>query len=444
MGKQETYNTVLVRKHYGKLYEDFTPELYFWRLVLIARKLLLIMTVFLPSDAPTFQAASALLILFFFFVLHVKYRPYMKRESLPENQFNNQGERQVVMSGIDTKIVPDHIRKTVSKQEQSHNARKRWRKAIMLARTEARWQKQTKSHLKDVFEWLYDYNSLEMLAMASNIIILLFGLMIKTYSTPVSAIYFVAKEKDISEIVRLSLDNSVVVCFLLPTLVLITSLLLDTRRNWRYYLRHRALEKMQVKHSENVIGDLGKEAEEMNAWRREELGKVEDQLKHLKEEYDANIRRETKRYNIRHDELDNLLVAATSRRLMIEDLIIKLTLTAPSSSKEARAQRKEKKVLEKELKDQVHEIDSLNDQLNNLAIDFRTTKIKLQERLEKEKRFRRSQLKKRIDARLKRQKKNYIRAQKNGKESTFQSKCNAEYLLLGISLVIHYRYTNNM
>merc|ERR1711871_1619698 len=305
------------------------------------------------------------------------------------------------------------------------NARKRWRKAIMLARTEARWQKQTKSHLKDVFEWLYDYNSLEMLAMASNIIILLFGLMIKTYSTPVSAIYFVAKEKDISDIVRLSLDNSVVVCFLVPTLVLITSLLLDTRRNFRYYVRHRKLEKMQMKHSKNDFGDMGKEAEEMNTWRREELGKVEDQLKHLKEEYEANIRRETKRFSIRHDELDSLLVAATSRRLMIEDLIVKLTLTAPSSSKEARAQRKEKKVLEKELKDQIHEIDSLNDQLNNLALDFRNNKIKLQEKLEKEKRCRRSQLKKRIDARLKRQKKNYIRAQKKwkGKHVPVQMQC---------------------
>jgi hypothetical protein len=163
----------------------------------------------------------------------------------------------------------------------------------------------------------------------------------------------------------------------------------------------------------------------MNTWRREELGKVEDQLKHLKEEYDANIRRETKRFSIRHDELETLLVAATSRRLMIEDLIVKLTLTAPSSSKEARAQRKEKKVLEKELKDQVHEIDSLNDQLNNLAIDFRKTKIKLQERLEKEKRFRRSQLKKRIDARLKSQKKKYIRAQKKwkGKHVPVQMQC---------------------
>merc|ERR1711981_643861 len=161
---QETYNTVLVRKHYGKLYEDFRPELYFWRLVLIARKLLLIMTVFLPSDAPAFQAASALLILFFFFVLHVKYQPYLKRESMPENQYNHSGGGQVFSSGMDTKVVPDHIRKTVSKQDQSHRARKRWRKAIMMARTEARWKKQTESHLKDVFEWLYDYNSLEMLA----------------------------------------------------------------------------------------------------------------------------------------------------------------------------------------------------------------------------------------------------------------------------------------
>jgi len=423
---QETYNTALVRKHYGKLYEDFRPELYFWRLVLIARKLLLIMTVFLPSDAPAFQAASALLILFFFFVLHVKYQPYLKRESMPENQYNHSVGGQVVMSGMDTKVVPDHIRKTVSKQDQSHRARKRWRKAIMMARTEARWKKQTESHLKDVFEWLYDYNSLEMLAMASNMIILLFGLMIKTYSvSPLSAVYFVTEESIISELVRMSLDNGVFVCFITPIAILATSLFMDIQRNLRYYAKHKALEKMQMKHGRASACNAGEEAEAISAWRREELGKVEDELKRLKEEHDANVIRQTNNFNKRHDELDGLLVAATSRRLMIEDLIYKLTMSAPSNSKEARQQRKDKKGLEKELKDQVHEIDSLNDQLSDLASVFRESKLKLHETLEKEKRLRRAKLKKRIDARLKIQKKNLARKQEkiSGKQVPVQMQC---------------------
>merc|ERR1711991_406240 len=83
--KQESHSTILVRKHYGKLYEDFQPNLYFWRLIQMLRKVALIFTIFVPSNAPSFQAALALLILFLFFVLQVKYRPYMKRSSFPKD-----------------------------------------------------------------------------------------------------------------------------------------------------------------------------------------------------------------------------------------------------------------------------------------------------------------------------------------------------------------------
>ena len=61
---QESHSTILVRKHYGKLYEDFKPDLYFWRLVQMGRKTALVFTIFVPSTAPSFQASLALLILF--------------------------------------------------------------------------------------------------------------------------------------------------------------------------------------------------------------------------------------------------------------------------------------------------------------------------------------------------------------------------------------------
>ena len=50
----------------------------------MGRKTALVFTIFVPSTAPSFQASLALLILFFAFVLQVKYRPYMKRNSFPE------------------------------------------------------------------------------------------------------------------------------------------------------------------------------------------------------------------------------------------------------------------------------------------------------------------------------------------------------------------------
>merc|ERR1712159_537947 len=146
----------------------------------MARKTLLVVTVFIPSTAPSFQAACALLILFFF-LLHVKYRPYLKRHSMP-GQGENGGSGKVIGVGpshakASTTIAPV---RTLTAEAKSKRAKRRWKTAMMVARTEVRWHKQTASHFKDAMAWLFDYNSLEMLALACNIIILLFGLMIKT------------------------------------------------------------------------------------------------------------------------------------------------------------------------------------------------------------------------------------------------------------------------
>ena len=104
---QESHSTILVRKHYGKLYEDFKPNLYFWRLVQMGRKTALVFTIFVPSTAPSFQASLALLILFFAFVLQVKYRPYMKRNSFPE-ELETAGKNKIRSLGTrKTKVKPE-------------------------------------------------------------------------------------------------------------------------------------------------------------------------------------------------------------------------------------------------------------------------------------------------------------------------------------------------
>ena len=79
----KVHDTSVIRKHYGKLYEDFQPQYYYWRFVLVARKILLTVTIFLPSSSPVFQATIAIVILFASFVLQVKYQPYLQRASHP-------------------------------------------------------------------------------------------------------------------------------------------------------------------------------------------------------------------------------------------------------------------------------------------------------------------------------------------------------------------------
>merc|ERR1711871_551918 len=90
--------------------------------------------------------------------------------------------------------------------EKSRIARGRWKKAMLVARTEARWHQVTTNHARDALEWLFDYNSMEMLSLASGIIILLFGLMMKTYSPSTTVLQYVSHEKStISNYVRFAL-----------------------------------------------------------------------------------------------------------------------------------------------------------------------------------------------------------------------------------------------
>ena len=49
-----------IRLRYKKLYENFRPELYFWRLTLMARKFLLAGTTLFFNNSPMFQASVAI------------------------------------------------------------------------------------------------------------------------------------------------------------------------------------------------------------------------------------------------------------------------------------------------------------------------------------------------------------------------------------------------
>ena len=404
-----SYNTVLVRKHYGKLYEDFTPNLYFWRLVIMVRKTLLVVTVFIPSTAPSFQAACALLILFFFFVLHVKYRPYLKRHSMP-GQGENAGSGKIIGVGsshakASTAIAPMRPERTATGEAKSKRAKMRWKTAMMVARTEVRWHKQTASHLKDAMAWLFDYNSLEMLALACNIIILLFGLMMKTYSPSIPILgYFQTSEDSVREYIMLALDNGVVLLFFIPLAILIASVLLDMERNVKYYYRHKAFEDMQLAKGRKL--SAAEEATHIKQWRQDEEKKTEDDIRRINAEYDAGVARENSKYSARHDELEDLLKVTMSRRVKIEEAVRRIDQKIPVDADEARMLRKEKQQLELSLEDLDVENDGLTDQLNGLMVDFRNSKMKLHEEAERSKQERRAKMKQRLEERLRRQNRN--------------------------------------
>ena len=70
---------LFVRKRYQKLYNDFQPEFYYWRLVLISRKLLLVLCSTFFSRDPMLQASVSVCIMFFCYVIQAAYRPFLRR-----------------------------------------------------------------------------------------------------------------------------------------------------------------------------------------------------------------------------------------------------------------------------------------------------------------------------------------------------------------------------
>ena len=396
---QESHSTILVRKHYGKLYEDFKPNLYFWRLVQMGRKTALVFTIFVPSTAPSFQASLALLILFFAFVLQVKYRPYMKRNSFPE-ELETAGKQKVRSLGTrKTKVKPES---DAVRLEKSRIARGRWKKAMLVARTEARWHQATTNHARDALEWLFDYNSMEMLSLASGIIILLFGLMMKTYSPSTTVLRYVSDSENISYYVRLALDRGTVGLFFFPITLLLSSLILDIHRNVTYYKNHKNMEKMQLERGK-MKADAANTADHIREWRLKEEKKMEDEITILTAEHDKDILRITTLYNTKHDELEGNLKQEMVRRVEIEELIHKLSMQTPEDSSDSKRITKQLKDLNQQRKEVVNRIDNMNDELTELTVQYRNNKMHIHEKLEKTKREKRAKLKQRLDKRLREQ-----------------------------------------
>jgi len=406
---QERHSTILVRKHYGKLYEDFKPKLYFWRLIQMLRKIALVFTIFVPSTAPSFQAALALLILFMFFVLQVKYRPYMKRNSFPQEDVGASTKIQTMMpKPAKTKIGPES---SLSQADKVLRAKKRWRKAMMVARTEARWHHVTKSHARDALEWLFDYNSMEMLSLASAIIILLFGLMMKTYSPSTVTLRYVSNQNTMSYYVRLALDRGTITLFFIPVTLLASSLFLDLHRNLQYYRHHMSIEKMQLERKKMNV-DASTAADKIREWREKENAKIEREIKLLTMEHDDDILRFTTLYNSRHDETEANLKEEMKKRVEVEELIHNLNMKTPENSSENKRIAKQIKDLSKQRRDIVMRVEHLNEVLTDLTVEYRKKKMHVHEKLEKLKQEKRSKLKQRLDKRLREQDKRMKRKYK--------------------------------
>lgn len=276
------------RAKFGKLYEDFTSECYYWRLVLMMRKLLLSM-ISLFLDDKFKQSTLAFGILFSSYAMQVKLRPYLsrfpddlakrrqakaytewkRRAELRSEVNRTKGRVRALQLAVSAKMkrlgiktarddrllrenmdfkqleVNKDIAKWVHTSREAHrqNAIDNGSLDPDQARKETDVQRRwgllqhfvTEADNKDKFElnddaskylksdalrWIFDYNTLETLSLATLMYILLFGLLFDTYEAS-------------SDDIRINVLASITIAlFVMVILLFMSSVVIDVKRKF--------------------------------------------------------------------------------------------------------------------------------------------------------------------------------------------------------------------
>lgn len=59
------------------LYKNYTPDTWYWEIIIVARKFLIALTALMFQQVASYELAMCLLVLFAAFVLQTQYMPYM-------------------------------------------------------------------------------------------------------------------------------------------------------------------------------------------------------------------------------------------------------------------------------------------------------------------------------------------------------------------------------
>ena len=351
--KMKVHDTSVIRKHYGKLYEDFQPQYYYWRFVLVARKILLTVTIFLPSSSPVFQATIAIVILFASFVLQVKYQPYLQRASHPVGRTTKDDVKDGNVIGLFGALTKGHKSDAGERTSllASHSngsgdgddndlAKKRWKRAILVTRTEIRWHHVARKKAKDLLSWLFDYNSLEQMALSCAIMVLLNGIMLETNAlrAPVLGVLKIAPQALTDGFVQF-IDVLTVVMFLIPCTLLPFSMIVDVWRNMAFAVHNRANEKKKrevaIIAARVEAADKNREQTKVEKWKSIQKPKLEIDLSLLNNRHEAIMKTAKIHYEEDRFDCEETLKLLLTERVRLTELQALMRKETPSNAVEA-------------------------------------------------------------------------------------------------------------
>jgi len=394
--KTKIFDTSVIRKHYGKLYEDFRPEYYYWRFLLMLRKVLLTIVIFFPSSSPVFQATVAIVILFIFFVLQVKYQPYLQRASHPvsSSSSGNESNKGGVVGLFGSLLISD--KETGSKTEKqsllsSNNnnddndlAKKRWKRAILVTRTEVRWHHVAARRTKDMLALLFDYNALEMMALACAIMVLLNGIMLETNSlrAPVLGVLKIAPQALTESFVQF-IDLLTVVMFLIPCVLLPSSILVDIWRNMAFAMHNRTMEKKKrevaLMAARAEASEKGRIESKIEKWRSVQKAKLERDLSILDNDHVSIMRAAKLQYEDDRLDLEDDLKRLLTERVRYMELQTLLRNKTPADAIDAQKLSMDLKKINGAKSAMDDRLLELQDEMQSLDQDYRNKSSQRQE-----------------------------------------------------------------
>ena len=195
-------------------------------------------------------------------------------------------------------------------------------------------------HAKDGLAWLFDYNSLEMLAITCAIVVLLNGIMLETNSlrAPVLGVLKIASADVTMGFVRF-VDSVNLFLFVLPCIIMPLSILVDIKRNIAFAMHNR---RMKAKRLEVEAMAARAESATRSArllavekWRKVHKKKLDEQLAQLDSDHKALMQVMKEEYEDDRLEKDEDLHTLMKNRLMVQDILERLRQATPQNALDA-------------------------------------------------------------------------------------------------------------
>jgi hypothetical protein len=152
------------RKRFSTLYYQYKPEFFYWKLIILARKFLVVSAGLLFRRFPIFLLAFSLLILFASYALQVRNQPYMSNVEMQHVAEKNKAALQKIQT------LETSTKKAVRGKE------KKLGKKFNLDNDED-MADHNKNKARGALQFLWNYNTVEATLLCCAVLIMLFGLM---------------------------------------------------------------------------------------------------------------------------------------------------------------------------------------------------------------------------------------------------------------------------